>query len=130
MIDYEKSMGVEMKVLRSPNGCFEFQDDLSQWARKFLNARGPTIDIAGPVKLNDTSMDIILDEDDDSLDLFEENDSVESLREEDSLERFFNRNRINFLINRRRLSNHFGASPQDNGSHLQLPKIALFDRVG
>ena len=79
-------------VTMNRNGCFEFIEDISIWAKEFHNGRCHTVDIAGPIKLAESELNAPLSEDDDSLDSSEEHDSID--QERDSLEDFFNRDRI------------------------------------
>ena len=50
-IDIEYSAGDEMNITINQNGKFQFNDDLSTWAKEFINGKNYFIDVAGPTKI-------------------------------------------------------------------------------
>lgn len=50
VIDREYSRGMEMNLTLNQHGNYEFNDDLAQWGKEFLNGQNIWCDIAGPKK--------------------------------------------------------------------------------
>ena len=108
VINFQESGGKEMKTWIKFDGKCEFQEDLSEWARKFLNARPHNVNIAGKVKLRENTMDEIMSEDENSMDIFESS-QASTVEEMDTLERLFERKRIyNSLYKQVRFAGHSG----------------------
>ena len=70
-----------MNISLQENDMFVFEDDLSGWAKTFLNGRQAVIEIAGPIKLLSNEGPIIYDLDTTS----------EEASSKDSLELFWSR---------------------------------------
>ena len=78
MIDhYKTEKNHQLKVSVDDDRKLEIHDDLSKWAKKFLDGRQSRIEVAGPIKLTRqeptvaiTDLDSTLEEEQDSFEAF------------------------------------------------------------
>ena len=75
MIDhYKTEKNHQLKVSVDDDRKLEIHDDLSKWAKKFLDGRQSRIEIAGPIKLTrqepTVDLDSTLEEEHDSLEAY------------------------------------------------------------